>query len=272
MDEPVDRVCAAAASRPGPRWRGAGDLHRSVQLLAAGGWLLAVPATADPLIPHAERPGLGGGATRHVVDATVAPWRSLVRVQTELGQRCTGALIAPDRVLTAAHCITAPRRDRLLQPNSVHVLLGYAAGQYVAHRRVVSFHTGAGYRPGERGPAGEDWAILRLNAPLDVAPLPLRRAQPGDPVVLGGYQQDRAEMLMADTACQLLAPQQVAGAVVLRHTCAGTRGASGAPLLLREADGSWSIVGVAVAAARGDSGGIAVPAEAVLSSSEPSRR
>jgi protease YdgD len=237
-----------------------------------GGWLLAVPATAEPLIPRAELPGLGQGTTRRTVDATAAPWRSLVRVQTELGQRCTGALIAPDQVLTAAHCITAPRRDQLVQPGSVHVLSGYAAGQYVAHRRVVSFQTGTGYRPGERGPAGEDWAILRLQAHFDAAPLPLRPAAPGDLVVLGGYQQDRAEVLTADTDCRLLAPQPVAGAVLLRHTCTGTRGTSGAPLLRREADGSWSIVGVAVAAMRSNAGGIAVPAEVILPALASSQR
>jgi protease YdgD len=257
---------------PWAKGRQVSGLRRIVRVLAAGGWLLAVPATAEPLIPRAELPGLGQGTTRRTVDAAAAPWRSLVRVQTELGQRCTGALIAPDQVLTAAHCITAPRRNQLLQPGSVHVLRGYAAGQYTAHRRVVSFRTGAGYQPTERGPAGEDWAILRLNASLDAVPLPLRRGAPGDPVVLGGYQQDRSEVLTADTDCQLLAPQPVAGAVVLRHSCVGTRGTSGAPLLRREADGSWSIVGVAVAATRSNAGGIAVPVEAILPTSTPSKR
>lgn len=207
MDEPVDRSCPAAASRPRLMWRSVKRLRWIVRLLAAGGWLFGVPATAEPLIPRAELPGLGQGATRRTVNATAAAWRSLVQVQTELGQRCTGAVIAPDQVLTAAHCITAPRRDQLVQPGSVHVLLGYAAGQYATHRRVVSFRTGADYRPDERGPAGEDWAILWLTASLDVAPLPLRRAAPRDPVVLGGYQQDRAEVLTADTDCRLLAPQ-----------------------------------------------------------------
>ncbi|MCG7363531.1 trypsin-like peptidase domain-containing protein [Roseomonas sp. ACRSG] len=215
------------------------------------------------MIPRSELPGLGAGATRQRVDETAAPWQSLGRVQTELGQRCTGTLIAPDRVLTAAHCLTAPRREQLVQPGSVHFLLGYAAGQFRAHRRVVAFQVSAGYRPADRGPAGTDWAILQLAAPLDAPFLPLRPARPGDQIMLGGYQQDRAEVLMADPNCRVLSLQQEAGAAVLRHGCAGTRGASGAPLLRREAHGDWSIIGVAVAAARQQAGGFAVPAQAV---------
>jgi protease YdgD len=81
--------------------------------------------------------------------------------------------------------------------------------------------------------------------------------------MLGGYQQDRAEVFMADPDCQVLSLQQQAGATVLLHGCAGTRGASGPPLLRREAKGGWSIVGVAVAAARQQAGGLAVPAQAI---------
>jgi protease YdgD len=122
-----------------------------------------------------------------------------------------------------------------VQSGSVHFLLGYAAGKFRAHRRVISFQTGTDRRPAERGPAGADWAILQLEAPLDLPSLPLRPARPGERIMLGGYQQDRAEVLMADLDCRILSLRQEAGTAVLLHGCAGTRGASGAPLLRREA-------------------------------------
>jgi protease YdgD len=44
---------------------------------------------------------------------------------------------------------------------------------------------------------------------------------------------------------------------LMRHDCTGTRGSSGAPLLVRTPAG-FAILGVAVAAAREGAGGLAV--------------
>jgi protease YdgD len=232
-------------------------------LFCLGGMAAAAPVQAEPLIPRSERPGLASHDTRRPVDAGAAPWRSLGRVQTELGGRCTGTLVAPDQILTAAHCLMAPQKGRLVQPGSVHVLLGYDSGRFTAHRRVAAFRLAPGYEPARHGPLGADWALLRLEQPMDAPALPLRPARDGDRLVLGGYQQDRPEVLMADPDCPVLGLGREAGLTLLLHGCAGTRGASGAPLLRREAGGGWSVVGMVVAARRGAAGGAAIPAQAI---------
>jgi protease YdgD len=237
-------------------------LHRLV-LPAIVGMVATLPAVAEPVRPRSELPGLRQDSRRTAVDAGAMPWRSLGRVQTELGSRCTGALIAPDQVLTAAHCLVAPRTGRMVQAQSVHFLLGYAAGHYAAHRRATSFVIGRGYNAVEKKPFAADWAILKLDTPLDSPALPLRTPQQGDAVQLGGYQQDRPEQLMADTACRITALAGAAGPPLLLHDCAGTRGSSGAPLLRQDGAGHWSIAGIAVAAAWRNAGGMAVSSDVI---------
>jgi protease YdgD len=96
----------------------------------------AQPALAQgqkqPVIPRSELPGIGAEDPRRPVASDRAPWNALGRVQTDLGNRCTGTLIAPDRVLTAAHCLLAPRTGKVVHPSSVHFLQGYAHGRFAA--------------------------------------------------------------------------------------------------------------------------------------------
>lgn len=227
--------------------------------LALLGLLLPVAALAQPL----PRPGLDPAAeARQAVDIRTPPWSSLVRVQTEAGTHCTGALIAPDRVLTAAHCLVAPRTGNLILPGRTHVLAGYERGEFRAHATVREFRLGPGFDPASRGPFGADWALLRLASPLPGPALP-RASLPaaGTPAMLAGFQQDRAHALLADTDCAIEAPMRdEARRLLLRHGCAATRGASGGPLLVRQGEG-WAIAGIAAGAQRQARGGLAVALE-----------
>jgi protease YdgD len=121
---------------------------------------------------------------------------------------------------------------------------------------------GAGYDPARsKETLGSDWALVRLHRELgagDRVLETLREPPPvGAGVVLGGYQRDSPLVIVADTDCRILGRAVDAnGRALVRHSCAGLPGLSGAPLLT-EMGGTWRVAGVAVAEEPGTAGGLA---------------
>lgn len=204
---------------------------------------------------------------RAAVDATSYPWSAVGALFNGSRSECTAVAVAPDQALTAAHCLFGQATRRLMQPQSLHLLLGFVRGTYRVDALVQSYHFGVGYdheRPYDTLAA--DWAVLKLTAPLpaDHPALPLASALPdaGTAVMTGGYGRDRAFMMTVDSRCHV---RQVVGqGMVLLNDCRTVHGYSGSPLLAAFAGSArLEVVGVNVAISTVDGVPVTVSVPAV---------
>jgi protease YdgD len=184
---------------------------------------------------------------RTIVDANTYPWSAVGAIFNSDHTECTAVAIAPDQILTAAHCLYGRRTGYLIAPGSLHVLMGFVRGAYAVDATVRDYHVAAGYdhnRPINARNA--DWAALSLNSPLPsgrgALALAKRIPEAGTMVTAGGYGRDRPFMMTADPECRILG---VAATGVLLSDCRFAPGYSGGPLLARPSGGDkMEVVGI----------------------------
>jgi len=160
-------------------------------------------------------------------------WEAVGRLNLDGKGFCTGALIAPDLVLTAAHCLHDRKSGTRIDPTRIEFLAGWRNGRATAYRMVRKAATHPGYVfQGEDGVGDvrHDLALLRLDQPIrlpsvrpyDTGDLPERGAQVG----VVSYAKDRADAASLQEVCHVLRHQP--GVMVL--SCDVDFGSSGAPV------------------------------------------
>lgn len=184
--------------------------------------LLATPLAAQD--SRLERLDMGDAARA---------WEAVGRLELAGRGFCTGALVAPDLVLTAAHCLYDSETGKRIDPSLIEFKAGWRNGRAAAYRTVRRAVTHPKYDYANEVTAERvrnDVALLELHHPVNntsITPFETdERPRKGQKIGVVSYGKDRSEAPSLQNICEVLARQDG----VLIMSCDVNFGSSGSPV------------------------------------------
>ena len=221
------------------------------------------------------QPSLAGDGNLRPLDTGVVAgrWAAVGRINLGSNGFCSGTLIAPDVVLTAAHCLYDKATGQPYPPSDLTFLAGWRDGEAEASRGVAMILPHPDYRPdlvegsaAQMNQTGKDLGLIKLAQPIllpSITPAAIGSLpRGGDRVEIVSYARYRSEAASLQDACSVLGTE---GRIAVLD-CPVDFGASGAPVFRDTAFGS-EVVSVISAKAElnGQPVAIAAPVEGMLS-------
>ncbi len=212
-----------------------------------------LPALAATLLLHTAAARAADEAQPIAVPLSPHPTAAVGLILRDGTGVCTGSLIAPDVILTAAHCVVAigPDGDPARLRFRTGAYPGLAPAEVPAVRIVVHpLYPRGGEKAELERRTGYDLALVRLAEPIpETAAAPLAATRDGvmeDRLLIASYRGGQGERARERTCPVIDATDRM-----IRMGCDVRSGESGAPVLQR---GEAGLVLVGVLSARAEDG------------------